>query len=76
MGWSDDENVENETLREPAAGLWPGRAMVLEADEDGGQPPAADDVDNFLIGKADACGGDTEVSTAVNCWRRRCIVGS
>lgn len=68
--------MENETLREPPAGFGVGRAMAMEEDEGVDQVPAADDVDNFLIEKADVCccgdDGDTEVSTAASC-RRRCI---
>lgn len=52
------EKVENETLRDPAAGL--GRAMA------GGQ--AADEVDNFLMGEADECGGDTDSSNLRCSW--------
>jgi hypothetical protein len=52
------EKVENETLRDPAAGL--GRAMA------GGQ--AEDEVDNFLIGEADERGGDTDSSSLRCSW--------
>lgn len=51
------EKVENETLRDPAAGL--GRAMA------GGQ--AADEVDNFLMGKVDARGGVDIDSSNLRC---------